>query len=126
MPARPAAQPQIDVSQHAGTEQCKTCHNPHSPRIGGSATAQAAAVPGATETPSAATLSASCAACHGADGLGIGTFPPLAGKQAEYLAKLLQDYRSGAQQNVMMNTIAKSLSDQDITDLATYFASLKG
>jgi hypothetical protein len=35
MPTRPAAQPQIDVAEHAGTEQCIACHNPHSPKIGG-------------------------------------------------------------------------------------------
>jgi cytochrome c553 len=121
MPARPAAQPQIQVSQHAGTEQCKTCHNPHSPRIGAPATAKATAAPVASQP-----LSAKCAACHGADGLGIGNFPALAGQDAEYLIKQLHDYKSGAKQNVMMNTLAKSLSDQDIADLAEYYASLKG
>lgn len=34
MPTRPASQPQIVVSEHAGSEQCVTCHNPHSPKIG--------------------------------------------------------------------------------------------
>jgi cytochrome c553 len=121
MPARPAAQPQIEVSQHAGTQQCNTCHNPHSPRIGGSATAQAAAAPGASQP-----LSAKCAGCHGADGLGIGNFPALAGQAAEYLIKQLHEYKSGARQNVMMNALAKSLSEQDIADLAAYYASLKG
>ena len=33
MPGRPAEQPQIVVATHAGTQQCKTCHNPHSPSI---------------------------------------------------------------------------------------------
>ncbi len=35
MPARPAAQPQIVVVEHAGEEQCVTCHDPHSPALGG-------------------------------------------------------------------------------------------
>ncbi len=43
MPTRPVTQPQIVVAEHAGTEQCITCHNPHSPRIGGPATGQAGA-----------------------------------------------------------------------------------
>jgi cytochrome c553 len=121
MPGRPAAQPQIKVAQHAGGQQCVTCHNPHSPKIGGPATAKASAAPVGTQA-----LSARCAGCHGADGLGVGAFPALAGKDADYLAKALQDYKSGARANPMMNTIAKSLSDQDIADLAAHYASLKG
>ncbi|MFQ5755316.1 MAG: c-type cytochrome [Acidiferrobacterales bacterium] len=121
MPTRPSAQPQIEVSQHAGTQQCISCHNPHSPRIAGPATAQVTAGPVPAET-----LSARCASCHGADGLGAGTFPPLAGKQADYLTRRLHDYKSGARQNPMMNMIAKPLSDQEIAQLAAYYASLKG
>ena len=121
MPGRPAAQPQIKVAQHAGGQQCVTCHNPHSPKIGGSAPAKASAAPVGTQA-----LSARCAGCHGADGLGVGTFPALAGKDADYLAKALHDYKSGARANPMMSTIAKSLSDQDIADLAAHYASLKG
>lgn len=36
MPSRPAAQPQIVVSEHAGEEQCVACHDPHAPALGGS------------------------------------------------------------------------------------------
>lgn len=114
MPTRPAAQPQIVVSEHAGTEQCATCHNPHSPRIGGGDA-------GADAGPAA-----QCAACHGADGLGVEDFPPIAGKDAGYLATQLKDYRSGAREDPMMNAIAGDLSDADITGLAEHFASLKG
>lgn len=121
MPGRPAAQPQIEVAQHAGAQQCVACHNPHSPKIGSPATAKAGAAPVGAQG-----LSARCAGCHGADGLGVGIFPALAGKDADYLAKQLQDYKSGARVNPMMNTIAKSLSEQDIADLAAHYASLKG
>ena len=121
MPGRPAAQPQIEVAQHAGGQQCVTCHNPHSPKIGGPATAKASAAPAGIQA-----LSARCAGCHGADGLGVGTFPALAGKDADYLAKALRDFKSGTRVNPMMSTIAKSLSDQDIAELAAHYASLKG
>jgi cytochrome c553 len=121
MPGRPAAQPQIEVAQHAGGQQCVTCHNPHSPKIGGPAKAKASAAPAGVQA-----LSARCAGCHGADGLGVGTFPALAGKDADYLAKALRDFKSGARVNPMMNTIAKPLSDQDIAELAAHYASLKG
>lgn len=115
MPARPAAQPQIVVSEHAGDEQCVTCHNPHSPALGTPAGGGTGAEPG----PAAA-----CEGCHGAEGLGIGNFPPLAGKTENYLAAQLRDFRSGARKNPMMNTIAQPLSDAEIAELAAYYASL--
>lgn len=116
MPTRPATQPQIVVSEHAGTEQCATCHNPHSPRIGGAAGDQATADSGPASQ---------CAGCHGDEGLGIEDFPPLAGKDAAYLATQLQDYRSGAREDPMMNAIAGDLNDADIAELANHYASLK-
>ena len=33
MPGRPRTQPQIQVAQHSGGQQCTVCHNPHSPKI---------------------------------------------------------------------------------------------
>ncbi|MFQ5773648.1 MAG: c-type cytochrome [Kiloniellaceae bacterium] len=121
MPARPAAQPQIDVAEHAGAQQCVACHNPHSPRIGEAAKAEVVVAPVGVEK-----LLTKCAGCHGADGLGVGNFPPLAGKEAEYLAKQLHDFKTGARRNPIMNTIAKPLSDREIADLAAYYASLPG
>lgn len=121
MPARPAAQPQIVVAEHAGEVQCITCHNPHSPRIGGAAGSQdVAAAAGADQ------IAADCVACHGADGLGVAEFPPLAGKDAEYLAGRLRGFKSGALQDPMMNTIMGALSDREISDLAAYYAALPG
>jgi cytochrome c len=117
MPARPAAQPQIVVSEHAGEEQCATCHDPHAPSLGDAEGEQAGAASG---------LASQCVACHGAEGQGIGNFPPLAGEDADMLAAQLRDYRSGARKNPMMNTIAESLSDADIAELAAYYASLEG
>lgn len=119
MPTRPAAQPQIVVSDHAGTAQCTACHKAHSPKIGGAAPDQTAAA--TTES-----RVSQCVGCHGPDGLGVGDFPPLAGKGAGYLDKQMRDYRSGARKHEMMNTIAKALSDEDISDLAAYYAALKG
>lgn len=61
-----------------------------------------------------------CASCHGADGNGP---TPLAGKDAAYLAQQLNDFRSGARTGSMMNMLAAGLSDQDIADLAAYYAA---
>jgi cytochrome c553 len=75
------------------------------------------------------TKSSTCVACHGADGLGkdLGTqkVPALAGKDPAYLVQQLQAFKTGARQNPMMNMMIKPLSEQDLADLAAYYASLK-
>ncbi|WP_100657534.1 c-type cytochrome [Alteromonas flava] len=75
--------------------------------------------------------SAACAACHGADGNSIIDMnPKLAGQHASYLVKQLQDFRTASQtggsegrNNAVMNGFAAGLSDQDMLDIAAYFAS---
>lgn len=63
-----------------------------------------------------------CATCHGVDGKGT---VPLAGKKADYLEAQLQAFKSGRRKQEMMNTMTRVLSDQDLADLAAYYASLK-
>jgi len=68
-------------------------------------------------------LSATCAACHAADGNStIEANPILAGQYESYLIRALTDYRSGARQSATMAGFAAALSDQDIRDLAAWFA----
>ena len=68
--------------------------------------------------------SATCAACHTADGNSINPqYPKLAGQSADYLFKQLQDYKSGARANPIMLGMVAPLSPQDMEDLAAYFAS---
>lgn len=67
-----------------------------------------------------------CQGCHGGDGNSpVAAFPSLAGQPANYLAKQLKDYRSGNRKNETMDALAASLSDEDIADIAAYFASQK-
>lgn len=69
-------------------------------------------------------LSATCAACHGADGNSqIPANPKIAGQYDSYLVFALQAYRDGTRNNALMNGMAANLSDQDIADLAAYFSS---
>lgn len=69
-------------------------------------------------------LSATCAACHGADGNStIPTNPILAGQYESYLIRALSDYKSGDRSNAIMAGFAAGLSEQDIKDLAAYFSS---
>jgi cytochrome c553 len=69
---------------------------------------------------------AACGACHGADGNSMApTFPRLAGQGARYVYKQLQDFKAGRRQNPTMQGMAMPLSDQDMADLAAYFADQK-
>jgi cytochrome c553 len=71
--------------------------------------------------------STACQACHGADGRGSDpTYPVLAGQYASYLGQALRDYRDGKRRNPVMSGFALNLSDQDIEDLAAWYASLAG
>lgn len=68
-----------------------------------------------------------CAACHGIDGNGGAdpTWPKLAGQIPEYLVAQLKMFKSGARKNPIMNGMVAALSEQDMKDLAAYFASLQ-
>lgn len=71
--------------------------------------------------------SATCVACHGADGKGVApNFPVLAGQHADYLVYVLKQYRSGERNNAQMAPMVANLSDDDIADLAAYYAQLPG
>ncbi len=69
-----------------------------------------------------------CQACHGKDGtLAIDANTPiLAGQHAGYLEHSLRQYRSGERQDALMNSFSADLSDQDIADLAAWYASQEG
>jgi len=68
-----------------------------------------------------------CQACHGADGRGTNpSYPILAGQHESYLSHALRAYRDGARENAVMAGMAANLSDQDIEDLAAYYAAMQG
>jgi cytochrome c553 len=71
-----------------------------------------------------------CVACHAADGNSASAaFPKLAGQHEQYLLKQLRDFKAqpgqkaAVRQNPVMAGIVASLSDQDMVNLAAYFAS---
>ncbi len=68
--------------------------------------------------------SVTCVACHGADGNSVvAQYPKLAGQSADYLAKQLQEFKSGSRANPIMAGMVAPLSPQDMEDLAAYFSS---
>ncbi len=67
-----------------------------------------------------------CATCHGPTGLSqLPNAPNLAGQPAIYLVEQLKNYRSGKRSNEVMGVIAKPLTDQEIDDLAAWYASIE-
>lgn len=73
-----------------------------------------------------AKAAAVCSQCHGirmpsADA----PFPPLAGRDIDYLKTALKQYRDKTRKSDIMNAIAGSLSDDDINNVATYYGKLK-
>jgi len=69
------------------------------------------------------TKAAACGACHGADGNSpTDGFPKLAGQHASYLLKQLKDYKDGKRTNALMAGQVAALSEQDMADLAAYYA----
>ena len=70
--------------------------------------------------------SAVCAACHAVDGnSAIAANPKLAGQSAKYLVKQLHDFKSGKRANAKMAPMAAMLNDEDIENVAAYYASQK-
>lgn len=64
-----------------------------------------------------------CAACHGRDGNSANpAWPSIAGQNAPYIVKQLQAFKDGTRSDPLMTPQAMSLSDQDMRDLAVYFA----
>ncbi len=75
-----------------------------------------------------AELAVDCADCHGDDGLGDEDIPAIAGMDAAKQLKELMDFKSGAREDEeedMVDSVA-DLSEQDMADLAAYFATLPG
>ena len=65
-----------------------------------------------------------CAACHGPEGNSPNPeWPKLAGQHPSYTVKQLADFKSGARSNPTMNSIAASLSEQDMADLSVFYAA---
>jgi cytochrome c553 len=67
--------------------------------------------------------SATCTACHMADGnSAVPSFPKIAGQQPGYIAKQLADFKSGTRLDDTMKGMVAALSEQDMLDLDAYFS----
>ena len=65
-----------------------------------------------------------CQGCHGEEGISIeGLIPKLAGQYGKYISKELRNYQAGTRSHQIMNAMAATISDDDLADIAAYFAS---
>ena len=69
-----------------------------------------------------------CVGCHGIPGYkssfpAVYNVPKLGNQHAAYIVKALQAYKSGERSHPTMRAIAAGLNDQDMADLAAYYAS---
>lgn len=72
-----------------------------------------------------AKAAAVCSQCHGIRSPSSDApFPPLAGRDKEYLQMALKQYRDKTRVSEIMNNIAGSLTDQDIANIAAYYSGL--
>jgi len=71
-------------------------------------------------------VQALCQVCHGLDGVAILTEAAnLSGQQHGYIVTQLRAYRSGARKDPQMSIVAKTLTDADIENMATWYSSIK-
>lgn len=72
------------------------------------------------------TKAAMCAACHGPMGISIAPqYPNLAGQKELYLTNAIKAYKTGVRKDPTMTAMVASLTEDDITNLAAHFSSLK-
>ncbi len=65
-----------------------------------------------------------CQGCHGEAGVSIeGMAPKLAGQYAKYIEKQVHDFQSGVRIHEIMSAVAQTVNDDDLVDIAAYFAS---
>lgn len=78
-----------------------------------------------------AQLNASCIGCHGIPGYQasfpeVYRVPAISGQNAKYIVAALEAYKKGDRKHPTMHAVAVSLSEQDIADLAAYYATHGG
>ena len=68
---------------------------------------------------------AACANCHGTEGRALQGNEPLAGKDKDELYQKLMDFKSGRKPATIMHQLSKGYSDEQLKDIAAYFAAQK-
>ncbi len=83
------------------------------------------AVAGKSDIQAGKLAASNCQGCHGPKGISpVPNYPNLAGQQTAYFIKAMNDYKNGDRKDAVMNGVVSSLSDNDIKNLAAFYASL--
>jgi len=88
-------------------------------------TASAFTLPAQAQVNQVRVWAAACANCHGTDGRAQPGMEPLAGKDKDEMVQKLMDFKSGRKPATLMHQIAKGYSDEQIAQIAAYFAAQK-
>lgn len=119
---RSGERPHATMHAHASTLTDQEMQDVAAYLAGEPVKAEAGAAP-AGEPPAQV---ATCAACHGRDGVGIlGIYPTLTGQHRDYLEHALNEYRTGARKNAIMAPFAGQLKAEDVAIIADYFSRQK-
>lgn len=70
-------------------------------------------------------LAASCASCHGTQGVALPGMESLAGRSKDDLLKMMLDFKTGKKPATIMHQLSKGYTDQELEQLAAHFAALK-
>ncbi|MFB9067686.1 c-type cytochrome [Pseudofulvimonas gallinarii] len=90
-------------------------------------TAFAAEAPLVGDPQAGSSKAATCAACHGMDGNStMPNWPKLAGQHSDYVSRQTRLIRDGGREVFEMMPFVQDLTDQDIADIAAYFATQTG
>ena len=96
------------------------------PLVGAAVLALAAAAPsdGQQSNPNLGrAVAATCASCHGTNGVSVGEVPSLAGRPKDELVRKMQDFKAGRVQGTIMPQLAKGFTDEQIDVAAAWFAA---
>ena len=70
-------------------------------------------------------MAATCTHCHGTDGRSVCMPPSLAGVDKAYMAQQMKDFKAGKRPATIMHQLAKGYTDEQIEQIAAYFAAQK-
>lgn len=70
-------------------------------------------------------MAATCTHCHGTDGRSVGTVPGLAGGDKANMVQQMKDFKTGKRPGTIMHQLAKGYTDEQIEQIAAYFAAQK-
>ncbi|MES2938365.1 MAG: c-type cytochrome [Pseudomonadota bacterium] len=115
-----AAMLPAQAQQHAAPAAAGASAAAHAPAAAAPAPAKADAAQGEAK------YTATCAACHGADGnSGTPANPKLAQQHPDYIVKQLQEFKSGKRPSPIMQGFASQLSDADMKNIAAFVGAKK-